>query len=96
MGLIQRALERAGIATISISILRRVTESVRPPRSVFVRFPFGHALGEAGNTAQQMTLIRDSLKALYQISEPGTILDLPYRWRRETYSAPSDWEFPRP
>lgn len=90
MGLIQRAVEAAGIPTVSISVLRDVTVKVRPPRAVFVRWPFGHALGEPGNRAQQLTVIRDALAALYATA-PGTLVDLPYRWRRERYTEPEDW-----
>ncbi|MEJ2038208.1 MAG: hypothetical protein P8X55_04665 [Desulfosarcinaceae bacterium] len=49
MGLIQRVIEQSGIATVSISIVRAYTEKVKPPRSVFLHWPFGHPLGEAGN-----------------------------------------------
>lgn len=85
MGLIQRAIERAGIPTVSISLLRKLTEEVRPPRTLFLRWPFGHPLGEPGNVAQQMKVIRDSFRALKEIKEPGTIIDLPYKWKREKY-----------
>ncbi len=85
MGLIQREIEKAGIPTISISILRKLTEEVRPPRAIYLKWPFGHPLGEPGNVAQQMTVLRDAFKALKEIKEPGTIIDLPYRWKREKY-----------
>jgi hypothetical protein len=90
VGLIQRSIERAGIPTVSISILRDVTEKVGPPRALFLRWPFGHPLGEAGNVAQQMTVLHDVFAFLYAAS-PGEIRDLPYPWRRHTYSMPKDW-----
>jgi hypothetical protein len=40
-----RALEDEGIATTSISMVREHTAQVKPPRALFVPFPFGHALG---------------------------------------------------
>ncbi len=85
MGLIQREIERIGIATIGISIVRDYSEQVQPPRTVFLRWPFGHPLGEPGNAAQQRAVLLKALDALYQIEEPGTIIDLPFRWRREKY-----------
>ena len=85
MGLIQREVEKAGIPTISISILRKLTEEVKPPRAVFLKWPFGHPLGEPGNVAQQMTVLRDAFQALEEIKKPGTIIDLSYRWKREKY-----------
>lgn len=74
-----------GIPTISISILRKLTEEVKPPRALFLKWPFGHPLGEAGNIAQQTAIIRDAFRYLTEIKEPGTIIDLPYKWKRETY-----------
>lgn len=91
MGLIQREIERVGIATVGITIVRAYTEKVKPPRSVALRWPFGHPLGEPGNRLQQRAVLLEALKALYQIKTPGTIIDLPFRWRREdytTYQAP--------
>ncbi len=85
MGLIQREIENVGIATVGISIVREYSEKVKPPRTVFVRWPFGHPLGEVGNKLQQRTIVREALAALYQIKTPGEIIDLPYRWRREQY-----------
>ncbi len=85
MGLIQREIERVGIATVGISIVKEYSEKVKPPRTVFVRWPFGHPLGEPGNRLQQRTIVREALAALYRMRRPGEIIELPYRWRREKY-----------
>ena len=85
MGLIQREIEKQGIPTIGISIVREYSEKVKPPRTVFLRWPFGHPLGEPFNIAQQRVVLAEALRAVYAIQEPGTIIDLPYRWRREQY-----------
>ncbi|MEE9615146.1 MAG: hypothetical protein V3W31_09425 [Thermodesulfobacteriota bacterium] len=82
MGLIQREIERAGIPTISVSIVRKLTEEVKAPRAVFLRWPMGHPLGEPGRVDQQTVVVKRALEALEKIKEPGTIVDLPYRWRR--------------
>ena len=66
-------------------LLREVAEAVRPPRVAHVRFPFGRPLGEPGNAAQQRVIIEDALRFLEESREPGTVLELPYRWRREDY-----------
>jgi hypothetical protein len=85
VGLVQREIERVGIPTIGISIVRNYSEKVKPPRTVFLRWPFGHPLGEPFNVAQQRAVLADALVALYTIETPGAIIDLPYRWRRENY-----------
>jgi hypothetical protein len=85
VGLIQREIERAGIATIGISIVRQYTEKVKPPRTVYLRWPFGHPLGEPGNVRQHQAVLFEAFKALYAIDTPGEIINLPFRWRREDY-----------
>ncbi len=85
MGLIQREIEKQGIPTVGVSIVRKYTEKVKPPRTIFLRWPFGHPFGEAFNKAQQRVVLAEALRALYTVREPGTIIDMPYRWRREQY-----------
>jgi len=70
---------------VSISIVRKFTEEIRPPRAVFLKWPIGHPLGEPFKVKQHMTVLKRAFDALRDIKEPGTIIDLPYRWRREDY-----------
>lgn len=86
MGLVQREIERSGIPTIGVSIVRDYSEKVRPPRTVFLKWPFGHPLGEAGNISQQRAVLFEAFKALYAITTPGEIVDLPFKWRRHDYA----------
>lgn len=90
MGLIQRVIERSGIATIGISIVREYTEKVKPPRALFLRWPFGHPLGEPGNRDQQVAVLQRALEALYEIKQPGTIVAPNWPWRRHRYP-PAPW-----
>lgn len=85
MGLVQRAIEAAGIATVSVTLYRQVTEKLRVPRALSLRFPFGFPLGDAFDVGFQHTIIRHALTALTETEGPETILDLPYRW--EDYRA---------
>ena len=82
MGLVARTIEQHGIPTVSLSIQRELTEKTRPPRALFLRWPYGHPLGEPFNVAQQRWILRDALRALEEMHTPGTIIDLPYLWRR--------------
>ena len=68
MGLIQGALEEAGIATTGVSVCRELTEKVRPPRALCVPFPFGFPLGVAGDAALQRRIL---LAALALLEAPG-------------------------
>jgi len=85
VGLLAREIEEAGIPTVAVTILRDITEKLGVPRAVFVRWPFGHPLGEPGNHAQQLRVLRDALTLLVEAEAPGVIRDLGYRWRREKY-----------
>lgn len=82
MGLVARTIEQQGIPTVSLSIQRELTEKTRPPRALFLRWPFGHPLGEPFNAAQQRWILCDALRAFQEVQTPGTIIDLPYLWRR--------------
>ncbi|RMF93592.1 MAG: hypothetical protein D6736_01500 [Nitrospinota bacterium] len=72
------------MATIAISIQRELTEAVNPPRALFLRWPFGHPLGEPFAVRQQRRILEEAFRHLETMTEPG-IIDLPYRWRREQY-----------
>ena len=64
VGLIQRQVEYAGITTVSISLLREITEKTRPPRALFVPFPLGYPLGEPDNAALQTRIIQAAFALL--------------------------------
>lgn len=87
MGLLARAIEEAGIPTTSVTSAIDITRLVKPPRSVFLNFPLGHQTGQKFDPELQKSILKDALNALYTIEEPGTILDLPYRWADD-----DDWE----
>ena len=73
MGLIARALEEQGIATVCVVMNRDITENVKPPRALFVRFPYGAPLGPAGDAVTQMAVIRAALDLLVNATRPGVI-----------------------
>jgi len=85
VGLIQREVERQGISTVGISIVRKVTESVKPPRTYHLKYPFGHAMGEAFNRPQQKQIFLDCLQLLKTANEPGKIVDSKYRWKQHRF-----------
>ena len=87
MGLVQREIEKAGIPTVGVSIVRDYTEKVLPPRTVYIKWPFGHPLGEPGNIKQQRTVILEAFRVLYESVAPGEIVDLPFRWWRHDYDS---------
>jgi hypothetical protein len=65
-----RALETHGIATTSISLVREHTEKIKPPRALFVPFPFGVALGPPGDAALQHRVLAAALALLDEPAGP--------------------------
>jgi len=49
---------------------------------LLVKFARGSMLGEPGHVERQRRILRDALKALRTMQVPGTIQELPYRWKR--------------
>ncbi|MGH7531126.1 MAG: hypothetical protein ACREMN_12140 [Gemmatimonadales bacterium] len=82
MGLIAREIERAGIPTVTISVVRDASLRYPAPRNVFVAFRLGQVFGEPGAERQQRTVLLDTLAAFRQAREAGALVELPYRWRR--------------
>jgi hypothetical protein len=59
-----RVIEAQGVATTSISLVREHTEKLRPPRALFVPFPFGHALGRPNDPELQHRVLAAVLDLL--------------------------------
>ena len=68
--MLARALETEGIATTSISMVREHTEKLKPPRALFVPFPFGHALGRPNDPDLQHRVLRAALDLLAEPAGP--------------------------
>ncbi len=80
MGLFARAIEEAGIPTVSVSSAFDITVSVRPPRTVLVNFPLGHQVGRPFDPEGQTRIILDGLHLLETATNPGTLVQLQYKW----------------
>lgn len=71
--------------TVGITLQKEITRKVKPPRALYLRYPFGHPMGEAFATAQQRTILLDALATLETVTEPGTIVEPGYRWKRHRF-----------
>nr|NIT58835.1 hypothetical protein [Fodinibius sp.]NIV13676.1 hypothetical protein [Fodinibius sp.]NIY27418.1 hypothetical protein [Fodinibius sp.] len=58
------ALERQGITTIAIQLLREVALKVTPPRALWVPFRHGYPLGHPGDAKEQSDVIQFALTIL--------------------------------
>ena len=59
-----RTLEEAGLVTVGISLIREHTEKLKPPRALWVPFPFGLPLGHPGNATEQRAVLDAALALL--------------------------------
>ena len=74
VSLIAAEMERHGIATVCIIILREVAEKVRPPRALAVPFPHGSPLGAPDDPGLQKQIMIRAL-SLIERAGPGPILE---------------------
>lgn len=79
-GLVQREIEAAGIPTTAVSVCPDISEQLRVPRALGLRFPLGNPFGAALDSATQSRVLRDCLSLLESATEPGGIVRLPYEW----------------
>lgn len=85
--MIARVLEAAGLSTTSISLVREHSEAIKPPRALFVPFPFGSALGRADDPALQHRVLRAALDLFAEPSGP-VLRDFPDEGGAEERPAP--------
>ena len=57
-------------------MVREHTEKVKPPRALFVPFPYGHALGRPNDPALQHRVLRAALDLLAAPAGP-VLVDFP-------------------
>jgi hypothetical protein len=80
VGLLARAVEAAGIPTISLSSALDITSLVKPPRSLFVNFPLGHQAGRPFDARGQTRIVTEALTVLETAAIPGTVVRLHDKW----------------
>jgi hypothetical protein len=69
-------LERRGVATVTIQLLREVAERVRPPRSLFVPFRHGYPLDTPHDPERQHAVLEAALRLLEDpVLEASSIVD---------------------
>jgi hypothetical protein len=66
--LVAAELERQGIATVVLLLLREVGEAVRPPRALFVPFRHGYPLDRPDDPPRQRAVLEAALRLL---EDPG-------------------------
>jgi hypothetical protein len=76
VSLVAAELERQGISTVVIQLLRLATEKVRPPRALCVPFRHGYPLDSPNDPARQLAVLQAALSLLEDDSlKPPAIVD---------------------
>lgn len=96
MPVLARELEAAGFSTILVTMMPYWVEKIGVPRTLAVEFPFGQTLGQPGNVAQQMRVIRQALAVLETSSSPSAIIHSDEVWPIDQKEAYKAWQPPEP
>jgi D-proline reductase (dithiol) PrdB len=71
IGLVARAIELAGIPTMTIAVLKDVVESVRPPRVALYNGELGSVAGKPNFPEHQRRILDESLRLIEPMDQPG-------------------------
>jgi len=93
VGVLSRALEQAGLATTGITMVREHTEKVKPPRALWVPFPYGRPLGAPNDADLQQRIIGAALDLLGAPAGP-VLVDFPDDGGSEDLSLPQASDTP--
>ena len=80
MGLVCRAVEEAGIATVCVATGRDLIAQVKPPRALFVNHPMGNNFGKPFDEAMQTDILRAALALIYDTDAGGVLVDYAEEW----------------
>ncbi|HET9225611.1 MAG TPA: hypothetical protein VFR31_03025, partial [Thermoanaerobaculia bacterium] len=79
VSLVAAELERQGISTVTLMLLRRVAEEIRPPRALAVPFPHGYPLDRPDDPDRQHAVIEAALRLLETGETPPILADYSIR-----------------
>ena len=71
MGLLARAIELAGIPTMTLAVERDIVESVRPPRVALYNGKLGSVAGGANWPEHQRRILDEALRLIEPMDQPG-------------------------
>jgi len=71
IGIVARAIELAGIPTMTLAVLKDVVESVRPPRVAFYNGDLGSVAGKPNFPEHQRRILDESLRLIEPMDQPG-------------------------
>ncbi len=89
MGLVARAIEKAGIPTVTLNMIWAYQNLVGMPRIAAIEHPFGRPYGDVDDAGTQMAVLRAALDVFVRAREPGHVEHLPFIWPHDP--AETNW-----
>lgn len=74
VSLVAAELERRGITTVTLILLRFVAEKIGPPRALAVPFPHGYTLAAPNDPARQHAVLEAALRLVETAEGPGPVI----------------------
>ncbi len=68
--MLARAIEETGLPTVTIALVKEHAQRVKPPRTLWVPFPFGFALGNPDDPPFQQKVLSAALRLLSENATP--------------------------
>lgn len=79
--IVQRAVEAAGMSTIIVAALPPIARQQGAPRIAAPHVPIGSNAGEPRNVEMQTAILKDTLRAVEEMTQFGQMRALPYEYR---------------
>jgi D-proline reductase (dithiol) PrdB len=73
VSLVARAVEQAGIPTMTLAVDKEVVQSVRPPRAAFYEGKFGSVAGLPNWPEHQRRVLDEALRLIEPMDQPGIL-----------------------
>ena len=80
MGLVARAVEEAGIPTVTLELIWPFHRIIGIPRVAAVEHPFARPFGDVDDAATQRAVLVAALAVFERAREPGHVEHLPMAW----------------
>ncbi|HNQ14607.1 MAG TPA: glycine/sarcosine/betaine reductase selenoprotein B family protein, partial [Pyrinomonadaceae bacterium] len=72
LGIVARAIEMKGISTMIVSVDRKVTDMVRPPRTAYYSGDFGAVAGKPNWREYQLRVLDEAIRWIETFDQPGS------------------------
>jgi D-proline reductase (dithiol) PrdB len=83
VGLVSRAVEAAGIPTVTLNMIWVFQRLIGMPRVAAIAHPFGRPYGDVGDVQTQRAVMRAALEVFETAREPGHVEHLPFEWHED-------------